>query len=472
MTEVALKRPTWLEYITMNAYFFGLGYLWNSLHLFVLLVILPLMIGQARQGSALGILRTIGLLIAIVVMPAAGALSDRLTSRWGRRRPFLILGTALDMIFLAGIAWSFGQPLTASGIAMPEWFPLTTNADFWALLFLAYLGLQFSSNLANGPIQGLIPDLVPEEHRGVASGIKSFIDIAVLVVAALVTGQLLGRQDWSIVFAAQVVIGVIALLLVVTLAINVFGIRERQIAADEIPSRTVGAAIKRSFAISRARDPDYIWLLVSRLFILAGIGIVSNFATFYFKDVVLAGQPNAEHLAPQLQSQLLTVAGIMIVLVTVPAGVLSDRWGRKPFSAIGGIVGLVGAVFLLFARYRPLFALGPLVVTDLLLDGLLIGFGMGLFNSTAWAWATDLVPANEAARYLGISNLATGGSQILAVFGGFVLDIVNAQSPGAGYNVIFLIGAVYFALGVIVLPKVRETRGKRVVGGERVARGK
>ncbi len=464
-----MKRPTWLEYLTMNAYYVGLGYLWNSLHLFVLLVMLPVMIGAARQGSALGILRTVGLVIAIVVMPAAGALSDRLTSRWGRRRPFMIAGTALDLVFLAGIAWSFGQPLTAAGIAMPSWFPLTTNADFWLLLFLAYLGLQFASNIANGPIQGLIPDLVPEEHRGVASGIKAFIEIAILVIAAIITGQLLGRPDWSIVFASQVVIGVTALFLIVTLAINVFGIHERPISAAEVPSRTVGEAVRRSFAISRARDPDYLWLLVSRLFILSGIGIVSDFATFYFKDVVLAGQANAEHLAPQLQADLLTIAGIMIVLVTIPAGILSDRWGRKPFSAIGGLVGILGAVFLLFARYRPLFAIGPLVVTDLLLDGILIGIGIGLFNSTNWAWATDLVPAREAARYLGISNLATGGSQILAVIGGFVLDLANAQTPGAGYNVLFSIGAIYFALGVIVLPKIRETRGQKTEDGRPMA---
>jgi MFS family permease len=457
----ATTRPTWLEYLTMNAFFIGLGYLWNSLHQFLLFAMLPLMIGTAKQGSAYGMMAFAGLIIAIVVMPAAGALSDRSTARWGRRRPFMIAGTLLDLVFLAAIAFAFGQPLTASGVAMPAWFPFTPNADFW-ILFVAYLGLQFASNIANGPIQGLIPDLVPEEHRGVASGIKTVIDIAMFVVAALITGRLLGRSDWSIAFAAQVVIGAIALGLVVTLAINVLGIRERQLTAAEVPSRTVGAAVKRSFEISRERDPDYVWLLVSRLFILSGIGVVSNFAQPYFKDVVLAGNPNAEHLAPQLVGDLLTIIGIMIVLVTVPAGVLSDRLGRKPFSVIGGIVGMVGAVLLLFVRHRPLFALGSLQVTDFILVGTLIGFGIALFNSTGWAWATDLVPGREAARYLGISNLATGGSQILArTLGGFVLDIGNAQTPGAGYNALFVIGAIYFALGVLVLPKIRETRGNK-----------
>jgi Na+/melibiose symporter-like transporter len=333
----------------------------------------------------------LGLIIAIVVMPAAGALSDRSTSRFGRRRPFMMAGTLLDIVFLAGIAISFGQPLTANNIALPDWFPLTTSADFW-FLFLAYLGLQFSSNVANGPIQGLIPDLVAEEHRGVVSGIKAVIEIAILVITAIIVGQLLGRQDWDISFASQVVIVTIIIGLIATLAINVFGIRERQLPASEVPSRTVSDALKRSFEISRERDPDYIWLLVSRLFILGGIGVVSNFAEPYFKDVVLAGSANAEHLAPQLVANLLTVIGVIIIVVTVPAGILSDRIGRKPFSIVGGAIGLIGMILIMFARNRTFVVIGPLAVTDLFLAAVVIGLGTAFFNSTNWAWATDLVP--------------------------------------------------------------------------------
>jgi MFS family permease len=454
------QSSTRLGYFSMNAYYIGLGYLWTSLHQFVLFAMLPIMIGTTRQGSAYGVMGFLGLLIAIVVMPAAGALSDRSTSRFGRRRPFMIAGTVLDIIFLSGIALSFGQPLTANNVALPAWFPLTPSADFW-LLFIAYLGLQFSSNVANGPIQGLIPDLVTEEHRGVVSGIKTVIEIAMLVVTAIIVGRLLGRQDWDMAFASQVVILTIIIGLMATLAINVFGIRERQLPVSEVPSRTVGDALKRSFEISRERDPDYIWLLVSRLFILGGIGVVSNFAEPYFRDVVLAGNANAEHLAPQLVGDLLTIIGVMIIVVTVPAGILSDRIGRKPFSVIGGAIGLIGMILIMFARNRTFVVIGPLAVTDLFLAAVVIGLGTALFNSTNWAWATDLVPEKEAARYLGISNLATGGSQILArTVGGFLLDLGNAQAPGAGYTTLFFIGAIYFALGTLVLPKVRETRGR------------
>ncbi len=453
-----MKRTCWSSYLTMNAYYVGLSFLWNSLHQFVLLLIIPLMVGQARQGSANSILHTFGLVVAIIVMPAAGALSDRLTSRWGRRRPFMIAGTALDLLFLAGIALAFSQPLSGSGLRMPGWVPFSGNPDFWVLL-LMYLGLQFSSNVANGPLQGLIPDLVPEEHRGVPAGIKAAIETVMVVVAAIVSGALLGRQGWSLVTGAQTIVGISAAVLLVTLAINVFGIREKPISRAEVPSRSVRQAIQRSFQISRERDPDYIWLLVSRLFFLAGVGVISNFGLFYFRDVLLAGYPDAEHLAPQVMGGLMLLSGMVIILITIPAGALSDRWGRKPFSALAGVAGVMGAALLLFVNSRPGFVLSAHTIIELLLAGLLLGIGTGLFNSTAWAWATDLVPEREAARYLGISNWATGGSQILANLGGFALDLFNARAHNSGFSALFLMGVIYFLLAIIVLPKVRETRG-------------
>ncbi len=456
-----MKRTCWPRYLTMNAYYVGLSFLWNSLHQFVLLLIIPLMVGQARQGSANSILHTFGLIVAILVMPAAGALSDRLTARWGRRRPFMVAGTAMDMLFLAGLAFAFGQPLRTSGLVMPGWVPFSSNPDFWLLLSM-YLGLQFSSNVANGPLQGLIPDLVPEEHRGVPAGIKAAIETVMVVVAAVVAGLLLGRSAWSEVTGAQVIVGISAVVLIVTLVINVVGIREQPISRAEVPSRSVRQAIQRSFRISRARDPDYFWLLVSRLFFLAGIGVISDFGLFYFRDVLLAGYPDAEHLAPQVMGGLMLLSGVMIVLITVPAGALSDRWGRKPFSAFAGVAGMLGAALLLFVHYRPGFVLNAFSISELLLAGLLLGVSMALFNSTAWAWATDLVPEREAARYLGISNLATGGSQILANLGGFALDFFNAQAHNAGYNALFSMGAIYFLLAIIVLPKIRETRGASI----------
>ena len=103
------------------------------------------------KNSALGGLRTAGLIIAMVVQPWAGLLSDRSTSRFGRRRPFIFIGVLLDLVFLAAVYLS---------------------GTFWILL-AATLFQQFSANISHGPLQGLIPDLVPEDERGRASAVKA-----------------------------------------------------------------------------------------------------------------------------------------------------------------------------------------------------------------------------------------------------------------------------------------------------------
>jgi Na+/melibiose symporter-like transporter len=147
-------RP--IDFVTMNLYYFGISFLWNSLGRFLLQALLPQsnMAGPAHAIAAFGLLAFCGLLIATIVQPLAGAFSDRFASRWGRRRPFVIVASLTDLVFLAAIVFA---------------------PNYWFLL-VAYCLLQLSSNVAHGPYQGLLPDLVPPEQRGVASSIKQFID--------------------------------------------------------------------------------------------------------------------------------------------------------------------------------------------------------------------------------------------------------------------------------------------------------
>jgi MFS family permease len=112
-----------------------------------------------------GALLTIpGVLIAILVQPTIGAISDHTRTRLGRRKPYILAGTLLDMVFLAFAAWAF------------------LNGSYWAFMAAVML-LQFSSNFAQGPYQGYVPDLVPTPQVGVASG---------LLGAAQMAGQLGG----------------------------------------------------------------------------------------------------------------------------------------------------------------------------------------------------------------------------------------------------------------------------------------
>jgi len=168
-----MKRMRWYDYITYNIYWLGLNMATGSLTPIILPFLVAGFVGDAVKGTYLGMLRSAGLIVAIIVQPMAGLLSDRSTLRWGRRRPFIFVGTVLDLVFLAVIGLS---------------------GNYW-LLFAAVLLLQFSSNVAHGALQGIIPDLVPEDQRGRASGVKAVMELLPIILVGFTTGPLVGAGN-------------------------------------------------------------------------------------------------------------------------------------------------------------------------------------------------------------------------------------------------------------------------------------
>ncbi len=407
-----------IDYFSISVYWFALSYLWNSVHPIILPMLVPLMAPEHLKGSALGIMTSIGLILAVIVQPAAGAISDRTTFRWGRRRPYILFGTLFDLLFLLGIALA---------------------GNYW-LLLAAYLLLQFSSNVAHGPYQGLIPDLVPEGRRGAASGAKQLAEILGIVVTSKVSAYYMGQgQLWA-------ALGTIGAFLLITMLITVFSIREEPLST---PS-------PKPSSITRPRQfrVDYIWLLVSRLFVLLGMNLVRNFALYFLQDVLHLPNPAAA------TGDLLAIIALCILVITYPAGHLSDKIGRKRMSIISALLGAVGAFLLLFARGNVLLTIMGLQFNDVLVYGSIIGLSAGIYLSANWALATDLIPKEEAAGYLGISNLATAGAGVLAGLGGPLIDIFNAREPGLGYTALFLTACLTYLVGALALFKIREKRAE------------
>jgi Na+/melibiose symporter-like transporter len=415
--DQAVRKLRAVDYASINVYWFALSYLWNSIHPIVLPMLVPLMAPPNVKGSALGIMTSLGLMLAVVVQPVAGAISDRATFRWGRRRPYILIGTVFDLLFLLGIALA---------------------GNYWLLLG-AYLLLQFSSNVAHGPYQGLIPDLVPEDRRGAASGVKQLAEILGIIVTSKATAHFMAQGQ---VFIA---LGVIAVFLLITMLITIFAVREEPL--SEPAPRPSWIARPRTF---RA---DYVWLLVSRLFVLLGMNLVRNFALYFLEDVVRI--PNAAAAA----GDLLALIALCILVITYPAGRLSDRIGRKTMSIASALLGAVGAFLLIFARGDVLLTIVGLEFNDVFLFGSIIGLSAGVFLSANWALATDLVPKEEAAGYLGISNLATAGAGVLAGLGGPLIDVFNARQPGLGYTALFANACLAYLAGAGLLLKIKE-RGK------------
>ncbi|HEV2005218.1 MAG TPA: MFS transporter, partial [Candidatus Limnocylindrales bacterium] len=107
----------------------------------------PGMVPAGEKGTFLALQGFAILAVNILVQPTIGMISDYTQSRWGRRKPYIAIGATLDVVFIIGLA--------------------TANSYFVLVAFLMLL--QFSSNFAQGPFQGYVPDLVPEKQVGLAS---------------------------------------------------------------------------------------------------------------------------------------------------------------------------------------------------------------------------------------------------------------------------------------------------------------
>jgi MFS family permease len=436
----ARRNLNHLDFVVLSVYWVAIGYLWTSLGGLILPDLVIQLVGRAHEGFALGTLEGFGALMAVIWQPVAGAFSDRTRTRFGRRHPYIVGGTIGDVLFLVGLALSgsFGM----------------------ALIF--YFLLQTASNTAQGPYQGLMPDVVPQAQRGTASGYFGVANAVGLLAGTVGAGFILRHAGRTAAILS------ICTLLVLTMLPTVLMIPDRaERTAGQF--KNVRQAIVTTFS-RPLRYPSFLWLMASRLLILLGLVGVQSFVFFYFNNVFFHNNRNDTITASYTLLGLVVVAAFV---VSWPAARASDRYGRRPFILAGGLLGAAGVVMLVFSHFQlvPTQFLEPLARTlkvpplaaQATLVGVLIGIGYGLFFSVDWAFIQDVIPTEEAGLFMGFSNIATAGSGIIARFiGGFLLDPFNHGPqllglPG-GFPVIFSVFSASLLVGALLILKVPEAR--------------
>ena len=428
------------DFIVLSLYWVAIGYMWTSLGGLILPDLVIELVGRERQGFALGTLEGVGSLMAVIWQPIAGALSDRTKTPFGRRRPFILAGTVGDILFLVGLALS----------------------GTFGMVLIFYFLLQTASNTAQGPYQGLMPDVVPEAQRGTASGYFGVANVVGLMAGTIGAGYILAHAGRTAAVLS------ICVILVLTVIPTLLLIPDR---AQRTTSQFKNAreAIVMTFA-RPLRYRSFVWLMSSRLLILIGLVGVQSFVFFYFSDVFF------QHDRKDTITASYTLLGLVIVaaaLVSWPAARASDRFGRRPFILVGGLLGSAGVLMLVFSHYQILptqlvepvarMLKVPPLAAQATLVGVLIGIGYGVFFSVDWAFIQDVIPSEEAGLFMGFSNIATAGSGIIARFiGGFLLDPFNHGPqilglPG-GFPVIFSVFSASLLVGALLILKVPEAR--------------
>ncbi len=375
------------------------------------------LVAKGEEGGTLFALTVGGAVIAMLVQPTVGTISDYTISRWGRRKPYIFIGSILDVLFLYGIASSNS---------------LLAIAAFMVLL-------QFSSNFAQGPFQGYVPDLVPAPQVGLASGLVGLMQILGNVAGYGIGAIATARNDF---FLGTMALGLLEL---VTMLSVVLRVNEGR-APKSREGRSWVAIGREAWGTDILRERSFLWLVGSRLFVLMGPATIVNLAVFYLAQ---------SHGLDQQQtgSTLLLVLGVATagnVLAAVPAGRLSDRVGRKAVIYASCLLGAIGLAITAAAPSIPVALVG-------------VGFfgvSGGVFLAVDWALMTDIIPKASAGRFMGMSNVATASAGVFAVaIGGPLMDAVNrASGYGTGPRAAVALAVSYYVLGALLLRPVDERR--------------
>lgn len=378
-----------------------------------------------HRNTILGFTTFVGLIVASVTQPLMGSLSDRTQSRWGRRLPYLGSGVVFLII---GLIWIVVAPT-------------------FALLLIGVVLLQLASNTVQGPWQALIPDYVPDQQLGLASGLKLLCEGFAAVVGRVVAGHLIGLVPVWGHAAVGAAIAVPALCLLLGLAITAYGIRSAPPDSPIVPRRSVRKAITLSFSVDLRTHPAFGWWFLNRLFFWSAMIAVSIFLLFYIIDVVGATAAEAQRFIGQATA----VLGGGLLLCAIPARRLIDQLPRKTMVFVSGLIACTGTLVVLITREY----------VGLMIGGGLIVSGVGIYSISSWALITTIVPRAEAARYLGIANIATAiGSAIARLIGGTLIDFVNVAngSKSIGYFIVYAIAAMLFLLSAFAVVPLRAAR--------------
>jgi MFS family permease len=480
----------WYDYLSLNGYQLGLSMASGVISPLLLPALVLMFMPEEQKNTYTALVYVTGLAVAMFIQPVMGMWSDRNTSKYGRRRPFIFWGALLNIAFLAVV----GASLVFKGSPLDTFFQSTFAIPAsLAVLLLGIILLQVSSNVSQAGQQGLIPDVVQANQRGRASGVKSLMEMIPAALVLLISPLIDKQYFWRVII-------ILMATYLVTMLVTVLFTKETPI--TEKPSRPEGRPILRMFFLTalfvgitqlalwlvksvgtwlpEATTPlatriilvglagllgmagsivigvyfgaqvgigkeaksqkSFIWWVVTRLMFLAAIGSVRNFTMYFVKDVLKVPNPAT------VTTQVTAVIFIFLLITSLLGGYLSDKMGRKKLLAVAGLVAFVGTLILIFSRTLPLVYVA----------GAFLGLGTGTFMSANWALGTDLVPSKDAGRYLGISNLAGAGAGIVgSSIGGPLADYFNGIQPGLGYPVVFALYGGLFLLSVLLLPRIK-----------------
>ncbi len=384
----------------------GIFIIWGSF----LSILLPSQVAgldPAHKVVNFAIVSTVGAIFALFAQPIAGQLSDRTRSRFGRRAPWIIIGSLVGALSLVGLAFA---------------------NSFVSVLIAATL-VQTAYNFAQGPLSAIMPDRVPIKRRGTFSALSGIG----LMVGAL-GGQIVGS-----VFLGSIAGGYVFLAVFSVLMLSLFVIFNPDYSSKDLEREPFKFAdFLKTFWVNPVKHPDFFWAFTGRTLLYAGYFTVTGYQLYILTDFI--GIKNPATVIPLLG--IISLVGILIS--TAISGPLSDKFGRrKPFIFASSVLVGIALLIPMFSHTLPAWMAMTFIS----------GFGFGMFQAVDTALMSQVLPsAKSFAKDLGVVNIAATLPQALAP------AIAGAVVLGFGYIGLFPIGIVLSLLGAFAVLPIKASR--------------
>ncbi|WP_405700042.1 MFS transporter [Streptomyces sp. NBC_00069] len=361
-------------------------------------------IDPANKVSDFGLIAGVSAIFATVFNPVAGALSDRS----GRRNPWILGGglAAVPAMFLLGFA------------------------DTILLITIAWCLGQAVMNVYQAALTSVVPDRVPQSARGRASA---------AVGLGLPFGSTLGALIGA-AFSEDYRTGYLVFGAIVAGAAVLFTACTRE---ERLPTRAPMPVRAQLAAFAGAlRDHDFRWAFIGRALLVLGYFAVSGYQLYILQDHTVLPHGMEPEAAVAVLMPLTSVA---MVVSTVLGGYLSDRFDRRKLFV--GASALLSAVALVIPAVSTSW-------TAMLAFAAVNGLAFGCYMAVDTALVTMVLPkAQDAARDMGVLNIANAGPQIIAPF---IASVIVSLS--GGYTVLFVGAAVLSVAGALAVKPIRSVR--------------
>lgn len=378
-------------------------------------LLLPLQVDAILQPEdwtqsvvAFGIISGIAGASALLAYPITGALSDRTTSRFGRRRPWILAGTIVFAVALTLL----GLQTTIVGVGV-----------FWSLALIGFCMLTAA-------LTATISDQVPVNQRGFVSG---------WVSAPQALGTVFGIILVTVILTSIPGYPLMALLLILLVLPFLAVVPDEVLPKILRPPFTLPALVK-GFWVNPITYPDFGWTLLSRVLVNIGNALGTTLLLYF----IMFGLGREETAADDLL-MLTLVYLVFFILAALGFGKLSDKIGqRKPFVYAAAYLQGLAALIIAFV---PDF-------TITFIAAAILGLGYGCFMAVDQALATQVLPnSHTRGKDLGIMNIATTVPQAVApLLGAWLVALF------AGFTGLFVVSAIAATLGGFAILPVKKVK--------------